>query len=165
MWTVLQRENIHEFLEFIPLAQQLGFSRLTFTLNMTDWGQEHWTKANGEATIEDSITPDIAEQAISDGLKLGVEVTFWDVGDKNSTRTQDSLCQWPFQWAFISSDMRVAPCAIISNPDTHELGDARTFTETWNSDTFKAFRQAHLDGKIPKICTGCYEHELLKVNK
>jgi pyrroloquinoline quinone biosynthesis protein E len=165
MWTVLQRDNQAEFLDFIPLAHELGFPRATFSMAMTDWGQDHWTKANAEASVDDAITPEVAEKAIELGRGLGVQVTFWNSVGKNDTQSPEHLCRWPFQWAFISSDMRVAPCAIISNPDVHELGDARRFTQTWNSQTYREFRLAHLEGRIPVVCRGCYELEVPKAGQ
>ena len=165
MWTLLQRDNRAELMDFIPLAHELGFPRLTISMNLSDWGQEHWAKTNGEATIEDAITPELASEAIERGRSLGVEVTFWNSVGKNNTRNPEGLCHWPFQWAFISSDMRVSPCAIISNPDVHELGDARRFTETWNSETYREFRRAHLEGRIPEVCQSCYEHEVPKIDR
>jgi hypothetical protein len=64
----------------------------------------------------------------------------------------DKLCPWPFERAFVSSDSRTVPCCIIGNPDAYELGKGKSFLETWNSDEYVAFRQAHLDGNLPKIC-------------
>ena len=52
--------------------------------------------------------------------------------------------------------MRIVPCCLISNPDVADLGDARDFTGAWQSETYDAFRQAHLDGRIPKLCRACY---------
>ena len=145
-------------MDFIPLAHELGFPRATISMNLSDWGQKHWTKTNGEAMIEDAITPELANEAVELGLSLGVEVTFWNSVGKNNTKSPENLCHWPFKWAFVSSDMRVSPCAIISNPDVHELGDARSFSATWNSETYREFRSAHLEGRIPEVCQSCYEH-------
>jgi pyrroloquinoline quinone biosynthesis protein E len=45
---------------------------------------------------------------------------------------------------------------MIANPDVSELGDATDFAAVWKSDAYREFRQAHLDGNIPKECGGCY---------
>ena len=48
-------------------------------------------------------------------------------------------------------------CCMIGTPDVLDLGDANSFTDLWHGQTFQDFRQAHLDGDIPRACQGCYE--------
>ena len=45
---------------------------------------------------------------------------------------------------------------MIANPDVSELGVATNFSAVWKSDAYREFRQAHLDGNIPRECGGCY---------
>lgn len=155
-WVVLQRDNFQEFFDFITLAHEMGFKRLTFALNLTDWGQQTWNDANRGVTVEDAVTPEMAEEAVARGRGLGVEVTFWNITSKYQTDKPEHLCPWPFERSYISSDMRIVPCCMIGNPDVSELGDARDFTDAWRGKTYQQFRQAHLDGQLPKICQGCY---------
>ena len=157
MWVLLQRSNIHEFLDFVGLAHDMGFKRLTYSLNLQAWGQERWENVNQEETAEDSVTPELAEEAIQIGRRLGLEVTFWNITSKYSTKDRESLCPWPFNWAYVSSDMRVVPCCMVANPEVADLGDAADFTTTWNSESYREFRRAHLEGRIPDVCQLCYE--------
>ncbi|MCL0054217.1 radical SAM protein, partial [Dehalococcoidia bacterium] len=156
MYTVLQRDNFSEFFDFVLLASELGFKRLTFALSLSEWGQEHWAIANQEVTVEDYVTPEMAERAIEAGSSMGVEVTFWENTEKYSTDNVDTLCRWPFERAYISSDMRVVPCCMVATPELSDLGDAREFTQVWSGDTYREFRKAHLEGRIPEVCKGCY---------
>ena len=157
MWTLLQRDNASEFLDFVTLAPQLGFKRLTFALSLSEWGSDDWARANREVTVEDIMTPELAQEAIDTGRALGVEVTFWDIAAKYSTESTETLCQWPFERAYVSSDMRVVPCCMIANPEVADLGDATKFSQVWNSDSYAEFRRAHLEGRIPKVCQSCYQ--------
>ena len=159
MWVVLQKDNLSEFLDFGPLSHELGFKRLTYALNLTDWGQERWTAINNAVTVEDSISPGDAHHAIAEGKKLGLDVAFWNVTSKYSATSSRTLCAWPFERAYISSDMRIVPCCKIGNPDVSDLGDAHRFTEIWNSSQYQEFRQAHIEGRIPTVCIECYENQ------
>ena len=157
MWTVLQNKNVHEFLDLVDLAHQMDFKRLTYALTLSEWGQDHWARANREVTVEDLVTPELANQAIDMGRELGVEVTFWNITEKFSTESPDTLCIWPFERAYISSDLRAVPCCMIANPEVLDLGDASNFTEVWNSEVYREFRRAHLEGRIPEPCRLCYK--------
>jgi len=157
MATVLQRDNVDEFEDFVTLGAELGFKRLSITISLSEWGQDSWSKANREITVEDRITPEIAGQAIELGKSLGIEVTFWNVTDKYDINSPDTLCRWPFERVYISSEMRVVPCCMMGDPKVMDLGDAHEFTKVWNSDDMQEFRRAHLEGRIPKPCQFCYK--------
>lgn len=157
MWVVLQSQNIHELSDFVDLGREMGFQRLTFALNLTDWGQEAWNTVNSAVTVEDSVSPQSAQEVIERGSRAGLEVTFWNITSKYSVASPEKLCPWPFQRAYVSSDMRIVPCCKIANPEVADLGDGRDFTTQWHGEAYQQFRQTHLSGNIPKICKGCYE--------
>jgi len=50
---------------------------------------------------------------------------------------------------------------MIGDPEAFEIGkgSGKSFSELWTSDEYQAFRQAHLDGDIPKVCKNCYRLE------
>jgi len=66
---------------------------------------------------------------------------------------------WPFERAYISSDMRVVPCCIIGNPEVSDLGDAQEFDKVWTNEAMEQFRRDHLEGRIPTECRSCYESD------
>lgn len=157
MWVTLQRSNLHELDQFIPLAAELGFERITLSLNLNDWGQDEWRLINDKIDIKHTFTPVTAKRLIKQGQSSGVEVTFWTIDEKFDTEDETKLCPWPFERAYISSDMRIVPCCMVSNPDVFELGDARRFSDVWRSKTMQEFRRAHITGKLPDICKTCYK--------
>ena len=159
MWVLLQQANFGEFFDFIDQAQRMGFKRLTFALSLSEWGQEEWARTNRAVTVEDGITPEVALKGIELGKERGVEVTFWNITEKYNTKSPDTLCRWPFERAYVSSDMRVVPCCMIANPDVSDLGDAKDLTSVWNSESYREFRRDHLEGRIPAVCQGCYVSE------
>ncbi len=159
MWVLLQASNLHEFFQFIELAHGMGFRRLTFSLDLHGWGVEKWIAANRKITVEHGLERGRCVEAIERGRRLGLEVTFWNVASKYSTRNTETLCAWPFERAFVSSDLRIVPCCMIANPEVLDLGDARDFTNNWNSSAYQDFRRAHLEGRIPKVCQVCYESQ------
>ncbi len=156
MWTTLQKNNFHDLPNMPALAASLGFRRLTIALDLNDFGQEHWRQKNKEMDVHERITPTMIHDFRERGEKAGVEVTFWFLDEKFNTDKKENLCPWPFQRLFISSDMRIVPCCMISNPAVFDLGDAKKLTDEWNNEKIQTFRQLHLNGNIPAICKECY---------
>ncbi len=157
MWVVVQRDNRHQLQDLVDLAAKIGFHSLVFSLTLTGWGQDKWQKQNGEVGAGNSVLMDACFELVERGARLGVDVAFWDLGGKYNTRSPSGLCNWPFERAYVSSDLRVVPCCMIANPEVLDLGNAADFTDTWNGEAYQAFRRAHMDGKIPKPCISCYE--------
>ncbi len=156
MWVCLQRQNISEFIDFVPLAHELGFQRLTFALNLHGWGQEKFFLQNSSVAVDNSLTYERTMEAVRLGEKHGLDVSFWDNISKYDAANHKTLCPWPFERAFVSSDMRIVPCCMIANPDVLDLGDAGNFLGNWHGEQYGAFRNAHLEGSIPEACTNCY---------
>jgi len=158
MWTVVQKGNRHQLPELIDMGYEMGFRSTAFSLNMNDYGTEHWRKINDAVTVEGSFRRAEAEQLMAQGAKLGIKVSFWNVTNKYTTDTVKNLCPWPFERAYISSDLRVVPCCIIANPDVSEVGVVgKDFTSVWKGETMMKFREAHLQGDIPDVCAFCYK--------
>ncbi|TAF54070.1 MAG: radical SAM/SPASM domain-containing protein [Oscillatoriales cyanobacterium] len=158
MWTVVQQDNFSELEQFPVLAADLGFERLTLSLDVNDWGQDEWREVNQKVDVHRRFDLSMAERLIAIGKQHNVEVTFWFIDQKYDTTDPKKLCPWPFDRLYISSDMKIVPCCMVANPEVCELGDARNLTQEWNSEQMIAFRRAHLGGNIPKICTACYSN-------
>ena len=156
MWTVVQHPNEHQLEDLVNLAHEIGFTNQVFSLELTHWGSEDWSVRNAMVSMEDRLNPARLLSLIEQGKSLGVKVWFWNVTEKYSTLSKDKLCPWPFERAVVTSDQRTVPCCTIGNPDAYELGKGKRFTEVWNSEEYATFRQAHLDGNIPKVCQACY---------
>lgn len=162
MWTVVQRANLHQLGDLVQLAADLGFKHLTFSLELVDWGLAEWRTTNDSVSVEDELDPEALHRLIDLGADRGVEVRFWNATDKYSTQSSETLCPWPFERAFVSSDLRVVPCCAIGNPDVFQIGtpldpdDSAAFARHWRGADYAAFRRAHLTGRIPAVCKGCY---------
>jgi len=157
-WTLVQRDNYHELENIVSLCSNMGFKRLTFSLDVEDtaWLEKERAHIN-EIDRKETFNLDIAHNLLDIGENKGIEVTFWMTFDKYQ-KNPDSLCPWPFERAVISSDMRVVPCCMIANPDIYEMGDGTDFSSTWHSNTYNKFRQLHLKGHIPGVCKKCYKN-------
>ena len=157
MWTVVQEANFHQLFDLVDFAHELGFVSQAFSLNLADFGQQDWRDRNDAVTVEEKFDLETAHALIERGQKLGVKVSFWSVSSKYSTRSPETLCPWPFERAYVSSDMRTVPCCMIANPDVCEISPGKGFSEAWGDSAYAKFRQAHLEGKIPPVCRSCYE--------
>lgn len=159
MWTVVQRDNVHQLEALVDIAADLGFTNQVFSLDVSGWGDPEWEAINRDVDVQDQLREDRLAALVELGEQQGVRVAFWVVGHKYSTDSLDTLCPWPFERAYISSDMRVVPCCIIANPDTYQIGpnlNGISFGQVWEGEAFKNFRQMHIDGNIPTACKNCY---------
>jgi pyrroloquinoline quinone biosynthesis protein E len=160
MWTVVQRDNAHQLSSLVDLASEAGFKSQVFSLNLTDWGLESWHDTNSRINVEETLSPESLFTLVKRGESLGVTVRFWNVNEKYRLGDTQTLCPWPFERAYIGSDMRVSPCCYIGNPDVYQIDgridETRSFKDIWLGKEFQEFRKSHLEGRLPKICEGCY---------
>ena len=157
MWTVVQEANFHQLHDLVELAHELGFVSQAFSLNLTDFGQDSWREKNDAVTVEDRFDVATANKLIERGKELGVKVSFWCVTSKYSFESTDTMCPWPFERAYVSSEMRTVPCCMVGNPDIFEIAPGETFKSAWLGGDYADFRKSHLEGKVPPICRSCYE--------
>jgi len=156
MWVVVQKENFDEIEMFPDLAARIGFARLTLSLDLNDWGQQRWRAMNDTVDMQREFDISRALAMVERARGLGVDLSYWFIDKKYDFDDPTHLCPWPFERAYISSDMRVVPCCMVSNPEVSDLGDARSLTAVWNGDTMREFRRAHMEGRIPDFCKSCY---------
>ena len=156
MWVTVQKDNFHELHDLVELAHEMGFNNLVFSLELQDWGQDKWNATNTELSAGHHMTSELAQSLIDDGKKFGLKIAFWKSVSKYSASRVETLCPWPFQRAYVSSDMRIVPCCMIGNPEVSDLGDARILGSEWNGEMYRNFRRAHLEGNLPEICGRCY---------
>lgn len=156
MWVLVQRENRHQVFEFLELAKQMGFRRLTYYVNPHESGKEDWAERTRSMGTQ-SLTTEECLQLKEMGGREGIDITFWGSAPSYSTESPKTLCPMPFSRASVSSDSRLVPCSRIGNPDIVDLGDAKDFQNSWNGPAYQEFRQAHLDGNVPEHCRFCYK--------
>jgi MoaA/NifB/PqqE/SkfB family radical SAM enzyme len=154
MWSLVQRANAARLEDHVEWAADHGFLHLVFSLQMHGWGDDKLAQRNRAEMVD--VTPERCWRLAELGREHGVRVSFWDVSEKFDA---EHLCPWPFSRAVVTSDLRTVPCCMISDPDAFELGKGHTFLQAWTGEEYKAFRQAHLDGKIPKVCRSCYRSD------
>jgi MoaA/NifB/PqqE/SkfB family radical SAM enzyme len=157
MWTVVQRANRHQLAELVDLAHEMGFRSMAFSLNLVDFGLNRWRATNDAVTVEREFSRAEALSLLHRGERLGIKVAFWNVTRKYDTDKPEHLCPWPFERAYVASDLRVVPCCIIGNPDVSEVGTADgNFTDVWTGNALRDFRQAHVESRVPAVCRSCY---------
>ncbi len=159
MWTVVQRANFYQLREMVQLAARWGFDRITFSLDLEDWGVESWKERNRQSDMKDSLDLEYTEELVELGRQIGVQVTFWATYEKFLRGDPERMCHWPFERLLVSSDMRVVPCCMVSQPEIVDMGDARTLSQVWNSSTYRQLRRSHISGDLPAYCINCYQAE------
>ena len=157
MWFLLQDLNFDDLFEVPKFAKELGFKRVTISLDIIGWNQDDWEIKNSEKSRASSITQNDIDMLLQQASELDIDLSFWGISSKY---TEQNPCPWPFERSFISSDEFILPCCMISNPNTFNFGKKETnFKETWNSKAYVDFRQAHLDNIISDVCKFCYARD------
>lgn len=152
MWVLLQSNNRHQLLDFITIAARMGFRRMTYSVVLTGWGEEN---SFSDLKVR-PFTDEEEERILALAKKEGVEVSVWNCTDRFRIGSPETLCPVPFARAFIGSDLRILPCGTIGHHEDINFGHALGFRENWNSPTYRQFRKAHLEGRIPSFCRECY---------
>ncbi|MAR08811.1 MAG: hypothetical protein CL681_02395 [Blastopirellula sp.] len=162
-WCCVQGDNINELEKIVEVASNAKFPELTFSLNLHGWGREDLLEENQKKTIDNKSAIDIerVERLIKLGTKNDIRISFWDVADKFDASKESTVCPWPFERIYLTSDLRLVPCCMIGDPDTFELTpkdfvEDRDFEKAWNSNEYQNFRRQHLLGEIPEVCRNCY---------
>ncbi len=159
MWSVVQKDNYHQLGDMVRLAGRWGFDRITFSLDLEDWGVESWKERNRQSDMKQDFTLEYAQELVDIGRAIGVQVTYWATYEKFKRADPEKMCHWPFERLLVSSDMRTVPCCMISQPEIVDMGDAKTLAEVWNSESYQTLRRAHISGEIPDYCVNCYGSE------
>lgn len=157
MWTVVQKANWHQMAELVDLGAEMLFPTMVFSLNLSDFGQADWRERNDAVTMEHALSTDLAWSLIERGDRLGIKVRFWNVTAKYSPESPQTLCPWPYERLYVSSDLRAVPCCLLGTPDVADLGDASRLTEVWHGPAMREFRRAHAEGRVPEYCRQCYK--------
>lgn len=154
-WMLVQKENFNELEDTLKLASKIGFKRFIYSIDVSSWGGG--ILENFDKRITKKFTLEIARRLIELGKDLNIDVSFWNAENKYEVNTDSmKLCDWIFGRAFISADMKIVPCCVISDSNMMNLGNARMFYDSWNSKEYQNLRQKHLTGCIPDKCKECY---------
>lgn len=154
MWAVLQKSNFHQAKDLVRLAKELGFGRVTLSVELRDWqGYEGVSKFTGSERV---LAP---SQAWFDELEnlaksLNIDLSFWQATTRFS---KQEPCFWMFERFLLSSDKFIVPCCTICDPAVKNFGKIDDFNKIWfDGKSVLEFRKAHLSGQIPQICKSCY---------
>ena len=155
-WVMLQKDNIHEIMDILELANNLKFRRLVYQLSPNDFGKEKWKIINGSKTVNKSVSDECKERLYARGKEYDIAVSFWDT---DGIYKNKKICPWLFGRSYITSQMRITPCCMYWENEICDLGDARRFCDEWKSRKYEALREAIRNKNIPYICKRCYGME------
>ena len=156
-FVLVQRANFHQLDEILSFCAGVGFQRVIFSMQLGWFGVEELREPNLGRDVSSEVSYNRCLELVEAGKTRGLDVTFWQGGNKYRVGDPSLLCAWLWERAFIGSDGRIVPCCAICDPRVMDMGDAERFAETWNGDRYRALRKAHLAGAIPTVCRGCYE--------
>ncbi len=156
MWTVFQDKNLDESKALLYMAKEIGFKRVTFSIELREWENNDELNENiKESRIDKEIHQEWIEEHLAIAKNIGIELTFWHATERF---TNENICMWPFERFLLSSEKQVVPCCIIADPSIASFGEYKQgqFKELWFGKVLRDFRKAHIQGNIPDICKACY---------
>ncbi|MBF0266165.1 MAG: radical SAM protein [Gammaproteobacteria bacterium] len=155
MWSVLQESNIDEAEDFLYLAKNAGFKRLTLSMELREWdGHDQLNNNIKNNRVSQIITQQWIDHLLAKAKEIDLNLSFWHATDRFN---QNNICFWPFERILLSSEAEIVPCCIIADPALFNFGAYSNFNEIWNGKKMQAFRNAHIEGKLPDICKVCYD--------
>ena len=154
MWFLLQDINYDDLFEVPKFAKELGFKRVTISLDVIGWNTDEWEQKNSDKSRASFIIQDDIDKLLEISETIGIDLSFWGIASKY---TKDNPCPWPFERSFVSSDNYVLPCCMLSTPEVFNFGKVNgDFNTVWNGKEYIKFREKHLANEIPDICKFCY---------
>lgn len=158
-WMLVQKDNYHEMEQLLDLAEYMKFTRVVYSLDISNWGKDELELFADKLNASSLVTDELLEHLIKKGRERGIEVAIWSDEDKYIySASHENICTWLWSRAFISADMKIVPCCVLSDSDTYNLGDALSFKENWNDEGYRRLRNMHLQGNLPAMCRNCYQN-------
>jgi pyrroloquinoline quinone biosynthesis protein E len=152
-WTVVQKDNIHEFEKIFYLSNKIGFDELSYQFHISDWGKKEWHKINNDKLI------DINEKKffINNMLNNKKFKTKINIFTENILSFKKK-CKWPVRSSYIDNQGYVSPCCIIGDSKIINFGNINqiNYSKIWKSTEYSQFRKSINENKIPSFCKNCY---------
>jgi len=152
-WTVVQRDNIHEFENIFYLSNQIGFDELSYQFHISDWGKQEWHKINKDKLIDiNQKKTFINNMKQKKGFKTKVNIF------SENILSFEKKCKWPVRSSYIDNQGYVSPCCIIGDSKVVNFGNINqnNYSEIWKSAEYTQFRKSINENKIPSFCKNCY---------
>lgn len=78
----------------------------------------------------------------------------------NKKNTQKTICVLPWLHLCILATGKVLPCCVNRDYNAVPLDlNKQNIEEIWNSDFMKSLRKTMIEGKVPSVCSYCFETE------
>ncbi|MCJ7635826.1 SPASM domain-containing protein, partial [Candidatus Bathyarchaeota archaeon] len=137
------------------LARELRVDSLTLQPDLTCWGKEEFRRKVKEKLLSNQSgeVAEIIKEAQSKAKEKGLNFIY-----VTKRLTPQRPCVWPWQAGFISTDGRMTPCCVLSDPEIINFGNVvdASFGEIWNGNKMKALRKTIKEGKLHDFCRDCY---------
>lgn len=154
-WIVPNIYNSKEIEDIVRLCNELGFDRIVIQNKLTLYSYKKELYENNKKlniSNEEEFQTRINEIAKKYN---NIEIC------KGKNLSKDNICEWPWTSLFISSDGKIIPCCVISDPNVVNFGNIfeKNFREIWNSEGYKGLRRNIRKNIIPDYCADCYVDE------
>lgn len=153
-WTVVQKDNSHEFEKIFYLCNEIGFDNLSYQFHISDWGKEEWNYINKDKIIDINSKINFINKINNDNLFSTKVLIF-----KENLLTFKKKCNWPIKSSYIDNQGYVSPCCIIGDSKVINFGNINNtdFKNIWHSEKYIQFRDSINKNEIPSFCKNCYK--------
>ena len=152
-WTVVQKDNIHEFEKIFYLINKIGFDELSYQFHLSDWGKQEWHNINKDKLIDvNQKKAFISNMIYNKKFKTKVKIFTENI------LTFKKKCKWPVRSSYIDNQGYVSPCCIIGDSKVINFGNINqtNYSRIWKSAEYIQFRKSINENKIPSFCKSCY---------
>lgn len=145
---VVMKNNAYEAPRIIPIASNLGISRVVFTKLIVSEEMKELYPLSPDTLPREALQK-CFKDIYSIARKMNIKVDF-SLFNKYSVKE----CQLPWNYCFISYDGDVHPCCFVYRT---KFGNVfkNSLTRIWASKEYQKIRKEISKGILPKVCTGC----------
>ena len=152
-WTVVQKDNIHEFEKIFYLTNKIGFDELSYQFHISDWGKKEWNEINKDKLIDINQKKTFINNMFhKKEFKTKINIFTENI------LTFEKKCKWPVRSSYIDNQGYVSPCCIIGDSKVINFGNINqiSYSNIWKSAEYIQFRKSINENKIPSFCKNCY---------
>lgn len=152
---VVMQDNMNELTDFIRLASKLNIPRVHFGDLSGVWLGDN----QDELIIQKkSALRENVEEArrVADQLSIDLRYNQYEyIWDDQASLTR---CWFLWQYPYITWDGYITSCCNLPNPKINNFGNIieKPFKESWNSESYRNFRELLKRGNPHKLCRSCH---------
>lgn len=151
------KENIHELNDFVKLIKNIG-------LNNIEIPSLYVFEQNKDLNFNLTDFQKYLDKALITAKEANIDIMFF------KSKQHISECGRVGTSLYITCEGEILPCNALNQRNVravikeYSFGNIykKSIADIWNSENYKKFRKAVIEGNLPKICEKCYWYDIEK---